>query len=281
MSDGVIVIDAQNRLVDINPAAEQVLELSKKSRIGQPVGSLFSTWPEILAAFRDVRETHTVISIGDPPNRFFDLNISPLYGDHRRFLGRLVVWRDITLLKKAQADLQEQAVRDALTGLYNRRYLDETLEREMAHAMREGQPISFAMLDIDHFKSVNDNFGHHEGDVVLQKLATLLLSHTRVGDIVCRYGGEEFLIVLPDVTAAIAFQIAERWRRSFVGLTMPLEPVGVKVTLSCGISEFPTHGMTKEELISIADQALYHAKETGRNRVIIWRKGWKGWTVTK
>jgi diguanylate cyclase (GGDEF)-like protein len=281
MSDGVIVIDAQNRLVDINPAAEGVIGLSRKSRIGEPVPRLFSTWPEIVVAFHDVSYTHTVISIGDPPQSYFDLKISPLYDDHQRFLGRLVVWRDITVLKKAQAELQEQAIRDALTGLYNRRYLDETLDRELARAMREHQPIAFVMLDIDHFKNINDSFGHKEGDVVLQKLATLLLSYTRVGDIVCRYGGEEFLVVLPDVTAEIAFQVAERWRKSFKGLTMPAEQSEANATLSCGISEYPLHGETKEELISTADKALYHAKQSGRNRVILWQNETKNQLVSK
>jgi diguanylate cyclase (GGDEF)-like protein/PAS domain S-box-containing protein len=281
MSDGVMVLDAQNRLVDINTAAEQGLGLSRKSRIGEPVGNLLSTRSEIVEAFQNVKETQAVIPIGDPPRLYFDLRISPLYDDHQRFLGRLVVWRDITLLKKAQADLQEQAIRDALTGLYNRRYLDETLDRELARARREHQPMAFLMLDLDHFKRVNDNFGHNEGDAVLQKLAALLLRYTRVGDIVCRYGGEEFLIVLPDVTAEIAFQIAERWRKSFVGLFMPVEHADAKTTLSCGISEFPTEGQTKEELISTADKALYHAKQTGRNRVIVWQNESKDQLVSK
>ena len=281
MSDGVIVVDAQNRLVDINPAAEELLGASKRSRIGEPVETVLSIWSDVVEAFHEVRETQAVVPIGEPPNSYFDLKISPLYDNHHRFLGRLVVWRDITLLKKAQADLQEQAVRDALTGLYNRRYLDETLERELARATRENQPMSFAMLDIDHFKGINDNCGHKEGDAVLQKLATLLLSHTRVDDIVCRYGGEEFLIVLPNVNAEIAFQVAERWRRSFVGLTMPLVPVEIKFTLSCGISEFPIDGHTKEELISTADQALYRAKEMGRNRVVIWQKEMTNWIAAK
>ncbi|MGZ9166684.1 MAG: GGDEF domain-containing protein, partial [Anaerolineales bacterium] len=126
-----------------------------------------------------------------------------------------------------------------------------------------------------------DNFGHNEGDAVLQKLAALLLSHTRVEDIVCRFGGEEFLILLPNVTTEIAFQIAERWRKSFVGLTVPFEPIEIKVTLSCGISEFPTDGNTKEGLISTADKALYRAKQTGRNRVVIWQKETKNQMSTK
>ena len=155
------------------------------------------------------------------------------------------------------------------------------MDREIARARREHQPIAFVMLDIDHFKRINDTFGHHQGDEVLQKLATLLLSYTRVGDIVCRYGGEEFLVVLPDVTADIAYQIAERWRTSFIGLATHLEHMQGKVTISGGISEFPLHGSNTEELISAADKALYHAKQTGRNRVILWQKGLKNQLVSK
>ena len=174
-------------------------------------------------------------------------------------------------IEQLQAELREQAIRDPLTGLYNRRYLNETLERELARAVRENYPISFVMIDIDHFKKINDTFGHGTGDVVLQKLATQLLAQTRVVDIVCRYGGEEFLIILPNVTVAIAFQIAERWRKSFMGMTMPLGHSNVQTTISCGISEFPLNGNTVEKLISTADKAMYHAKATGRNRVVIWQ----------
>ena len=274
MGDGVLVLDSQNRLVDINPAAEQVLGLNEKSRIGESIETVFSAWAEIVEAFHDVKATDTIIPIGDPPQGYFDLRISPLYDNDRRFLGRLVVWHDITTLKRAQAELQEQAIRDPLTGLYNRRYLDETLERELVRARRENLPIGFVMIDIDRFKNINDAFGHHAGDAILQKLATQLLGQTRIGDIVCRYGGEEFLVVLPNVTAEIAFQIAERWRRIFLGSTMPLDYINAKASISCGISEFPVDGNTRQELISSADKALYYAKQTGRNQVIIWQDEW-------
>jgi PleD family two-component response regulator len=200
MGDGVLVLDAQNRLMDINPAAEQILGLNEKSRIGESVETIFSAWAEIVKALHDVKDTYTVIPIGDPPQGYFDLRISPLYDNNRRFLGRLVVWHDITTLQRAQAELQEQAIRDPLTGLYNRRYLNETLERELVRARRENLPIGFVMIDIDHFKNINDAFGHHAGDAILQKLATQLLGQTRIGDIVCRYGGEEFLVVLPNLS---------------------------------------------------------------------------------
>jgi diguanylate cyclase (GGDEF)-like protein len=238
------------------------------------VETIFSAWSEIVKAFHDVNDTYTVIPIGDPPQGYFDLRISPLYDNDHRFLGRLVVWHDITTLKRAQDELQEQAIRDPLTGLYNRRYLNETLEHELVRARRENHPIGFVMIDIDHFKNINDAFGHHAGDAILQKLATQLLSQTRIGDIVCRYGGEEFLVVLPNVTAEIAFQIAERWRRIFLGTTMPFEYIDAKATISCGISEFPIDGNTRQELISTADKALYYAKQTGRNQVIIWQNEW-------
>jgi diguanylate cyclase (GGDEF)-like protein/PAS domain S-box-containing protein len=179
-------------------------------------------------------------------------------------------------IEQLQTELREQAIRDPLTGLYNRRYLNETLERELARAMRENYQISFVMIDIDHFKKINDTFGHGTGDVVLQKLATQLLGQTRIVDIVCRYGGEEFLIILPNVTAAIAFQITERWRKSFMGMTMPLGYSSIQTTISCGISVFPLDGNTGEELISNADKAMYQAKAAGRNRVVVWQNEMNG-----
>ncbi len=173
------------------------------------------------------------------------------------------------------AKLLEQVIRDPLTGLYNRRYLNETLGRELARAKRENYPISFVFIDIDHFKDVNDKFGHDAGDAMLQKLSTQLMSQTRYGDIVCRYGGEEFLAILLNIKAEAAFQITERWRMSFMGSTLLLDHIGAKATISCGIAEFPAHGNTEKELISLADEALYHAKQTGRNRTVIWQNEWK------
>jgi diguanylate cyclase (GGDEF)-like protein len=171
-----------------------------------------------------------------------------------------------------QAELREQAIRDHLTGLYNRRYLNETLARELARAQRENYPISLVMVDIDHFKKdVNDKFGHTAGDAILQKLSAKLQIQTRHGDIVCRYGGDEFLAILLNVSAEAAFQIAERWRLLFLKSTLLWDDNNVKATISCGISEFPTHGKTDSELIAMADKALYNAKTAGRNRVVIWQ----------
>jgi diguanylate cyclase (GGDEF)-like protein len=145
------------------------------------------------------------------------------------------------------------------------------MELELARAARERYSVCFVMIDIDYFKKINDTFGHDAGDSVLRKLATQLLSQARVIDIICRYGGEEFLAILPNVTAEIAFQITQRWRQFFMGSTLPLEYNRAKATISCGISEYPAHGIMGSELITLADKAMYQAKAKGRNRVVIWQ----------
>jgi diguanylate cyclase (GGDEF)-like protein/PAS domain S-box-containing protein len=174
-------------------------------------------------------------------------------------------------IKGLQMILREQVVRDPLTGLFNRRYLNETQDRELARAAREGYPVCFAMIDIDRFKGINDKFGHEAGDQVLRKLSALIQDQTRGGGIICRYGGEEILAILPNVTDEVAFQITERWRQAFMDLVVPSEAGDIKATISCGISIYPVHGTAVSDLISLADKAMYQAKAAGRNRVVVWR----------
>ena len=175
-------------------------------------------------------------------------------------------------IQKLQHTLHEQAVRDALTGLHNRRYLNETLGRELARAERGGYSICFALIDIDRFKSINDKYGHATGDTVLIHLANQLLKYTRTGDIICRYGGEEFLIILPNTKTEAAAQIAERWRATIEESKISENDVEISVTISCGISEFPVDASTEAEIIEAADKALYAAKYNGRNQVVLWSK---------
>ena len=167
-----------------------------------------------------------------------------------------------------QAQLKEQANRDPLTGLYNRRYLDSTLERELARCKREGQPLSLLLLDIDHFKQVNDTYGHQAGDEVLRSLAAMLGQQARAGDVACRFGGEEFLMLLPGMPPAIALARAEQWRAAFAATTTAFGEFRIQATLSIGIAAYPGHGTSPEELIRCADHALYRAKAEGRNRVV-------------
>ncbi len=170
---------------------------------------------------------------------------------------------------RLQVALQELAVRDSLTGLYNRRYLDETLEREVSRARREGIPLSLVMLDIDYFKRVNDTYGHQVGDEVLRMLAATLSADIRTEDVACRYGGEEFLILLPNMPLETAMLRAEAWRAAVEGLSIAHGDFQLAFTISLGVSAYPDHGKTPDDLTRCADQALYKAKHDGRNRVAI------------
>jgi len=165
--------------------------------------------------------------------------------------------------------LSDQANRDALTGLYNRRYLDSTLERELARCKREGHPLSLMMIDIDHFKRVNDTYGHLGGDEILKATGALLASHARAEDIPCRYGGEEFTLLLPNMPLAVARERAEELRSTFAAMAVRFGEFSIQSTLSVGIAVYPEHGKLPDELTQRADRALYRAKAEGRNRVVV------------
>ena len=168
-------------------------------------------------------------------------------------------------ITELQLLLQEQTVRDPLTGLNNRRYLDETLPRELSRAKREGHPLALIMIDLDHFKKINDIYGHMAGDAVLEYMSSILTTNARESDIICRYGGEEFLIVLPRMSLDNAFQRVEAWRLMFSTNPVKYGDLLIDVTFSAGISGFPEHGADPDTLIALADEALYISKNNGRN----------------
>jgi diguanylate cyclase (GGDEF)-like protein/PAS domain S-box-containing protein len=173
-------------------------------------------------------------------------------------------------IEALQAQLREQALLDPLTGLYNRRYLNEALQREVNRTRREGLCLSILIGDIDHFKQINDTFGHQAGDLILQGVANLLTRNTRGSDLVCRYGGEEFIIVLPGISLPVAYQRAEEIRAACQSLRFCHHGVQFGVTMSFGAALFPIHSERPEEIIDLADQALYMAKNAGRNQVFAW-----------
>ncbi len=168
-----------------------------------------------------------------------------------------------------QTQLREQAIRDPLTELFNRRYMEETLAREISRAERDQLPLGILMMDIDHFKKINDTYGHDAGDLMLKALGKLVSIETRRSDIACRFGGEEFCLILPGASRQIAYQRAEILRNKFANITLQYEGQNIQATLSIGISELPEHGTNGIELVKAADQALYRAKNNGRNRTEI------------
>jgi diguanylate cyclase (GGDEF)-like protein len=166
--------------------------------------------------------------------------------------------------------LHAQAICDPLTGLFNRRYLDEYLEREVSNAGRRNRPLGIIMLDVDRFKKFNDLFGHDAGDTVLKELGDYLMKFIRRGDLACRYGGEEFTLILPESSLEDTRRRAEELRTSIQQLSIKHREIMLeKVTLSIGLAAFPEHGTTPSELLGAADGALLRAKGEGRDRVLV------------
>lgn len=220
---------------------------------------------ELRFTFRGLRKDGTTVYIevaGSAPTQI---------AGHRSIIA---VITDITQrvhaeqeMRALQVQLQEQAIHDPLTGLLNRRALEDSLGRELIRATRQRDPLSLIICDLDHFKAVNDSHGHLAGDEVLKKFAALLKEQTRGSDICCRYGGEEFVLVCPRMTQAKAAERAELLRERCAALPFIFSGKLLPVTASFGVASFPQHGNTGDQLIRAADRALYAAKDAGRNRV--------------
>ncbi len=287
----VFVIDAQDRVLDANSVAQKMLGKPMDEIVGGEVIDVFRAWPELINRFLTSHEAHEEIQIpGDPP-RTLEIIVSALYNRFKQLDGRIVVAHDITDRKWLEHDLkyaneslknqlieiehlrlelQEQAIRDPLTNVYNRRFLADAMDRELAQAGRSEKPASVVILDIDFFKQFNDTYGHRCGDFVLQYIANFLGQRIRRGDVLCRYGGEEFVIFMPNAPLESAFQRAEAWRNDIANAFIEYEGLHLKTSFSAGVAGFPIHGSTSDAILNTADKALYQAKNTGRNRVILY-----------
>jgi len=290
MPDAVIVLDVQERVVDINPAAVQLLNIETKRAIGKHAVNVLKSLDNSNHPFWRDLELRQEIVIEQDINCLFDLSISPLADALGNINGRLIVFRDVTLRRQnelallnanqklneqlnenriLQGQLHELAMRDPLTNLFNRRYLEETLNQELARAGREKYPVSIIMMDLDRFKRINDTFGHKIGDEILQALANLLLAHIRRFDVACRYGGEEFVVFMPNSGIETAFERAELIRTKFSELKFPHLNQRAHLGISLGVATFPVHGSRAQHLLNSADQAMYTAKRGGRNRTVV------------
>jgi diguanylate cyclase (GGDEF)-like protein len=287
MIEGVLVLDNDRRIADLNSAAMRFLGLSGDSCIGADATVRLADWPQLLPYCSGEREVRGEIYV---LGRHLNVRAVPLYESSHRRHGLLLVLRDVSTHRAAeealldansrlqahvaeiealQIKLREQAIRDSLTGLFNRRYLEETLQREFAQAARAGSPLGIVMIDIDHFKQLNDAHGHRAGDAALQALGTLLIANTRGGDVACRYGGEEFVLALPGATLEVARERAERLRQAVEALRVEHDGATLSMTISAGIAAYPVHGARVDQVLDSADQALYQAKNNGRNQCVV------------
>jgi diguanylate cyclase (GGDEF)-like protein/PAS domain S-box-containing protein len=273
--DGILILDAETgSITDVNPFLINMLGYSKEELVERKL------WE--VGAFQDVEASKEAFQALQK-NEYIRYKDLPLRAREGRLIQvefvSNVYWtgaakviqcniRDITerrqaedALVKSEALLREQSVRDHLTGLFNRRYMEETLERELLRASRKQISLGIIMLDADDFKRFNDTWGHAAGDAVLRELGRLLLGHVRGEDIPCRYGGDEFIIVLPDASKDMTRERAERLCEHARHLRIQFEGQTLEtVTFSRGVAVFPEDGVSSYTILKAADTALYGAK---------------------
>ncbi|HEY6795627.1 MAG TPA: diguanylate cyclase [Kineosporiaceae bacterium] len=281
VGDAIFVMDLNGRVVDLNPAA-RLLALRLYPDLPD---DLLGLPARQLLPYREHRRSLTdgVCQVERHDGTLdLDLRITELADRHGYPLGRVIVARDVTelneqrrrleeqltVIKALRNELQEIAVRDDLTGLHNRRYLLGRLELDLDRARSAACPLSVILLDIDHFKSVNDRFGHAVGDALLVATARALRGCVRAGDTVARYGGEEFVILLPGASMDEALHMAEVLRTRCATVRVDGRSGPVSTTVSAGVATFPDCGWSGAELLQNADEALYSAKGGGRDQVV-------------
>jgi diguanylate cyclase (GGDEF)-like protein/PAS domain S-box-containing protein len=287
MSDSVIVLGAHNRILDINPAAQRLLGQDPAACIGRPIETILPFWQDFQLQCQNQDAFQAEIPIQNGKS-YLDLRASHLYDRGKEIIGCLIILRDISQQKRFEADLQqvnqrlqeqlseintlhaelrEQAIRDPLTGLLNRRVMEEVLDKTIAQSARLQMPLSVVMIDVDHFKIINDTYGHQDGDEVLRWLGRLLKTSCRKGDIACRYGGEEFLIIMVGASVEDVARRAEEWRRLVEAFVVSYDSHELSVTISLGVANLSDDCTDTASLLKAADHALYQAKLAGRNCV--------------
>lgn len=288
--DAMMVIDERRRILAVNPAMEQLTGRKKDDLVGRAeCGIAFACqdlqgcslaehpWecPGLRAMrnFEPVRGAEYVLQIPPGKKRIVSSSYTPIQMPGRP-VWALVILRDISQQKLREMRLVAQAKTDPLTALPNRTAFMENLRKELKRADRHGRPLAVAMADVDNFKEHNDRFGHLAGDDLLKSLARLLHIGRRLPDLVARYGGDEFVLLLPETDAAGAMVVAERFcntvahfpfpQREAAGALPPLKPIGISV----GVAVFPADGGVPQQLLLCADKRLYEAKHLGGNRAV-------------
>jgi len=280
IKEGVVVSDGDGRVHLVNPEAERLLGWSAAEAVGRPLDEVFRVidergrqpgqgasgcGPEPCPG--TCEGTNAWLERADGTQMAVEWSAAPVVGQEEVNLGCVLVFRDVTGQRTLQKQLAYQATHDPLTGLLNRSALQEAVTREAERAERGEHSFSVILLDLDRFKIANDNYGHRVGDRLLAAVADRLRRHLRESDFFGRWGGEEFLCLLPGITGREVEEIAERIRADIMDSPVALEEVAVTITASFGVAAFPEDAGTTEELIRTADTRLFEAKCSGRNRV--------------
>ena len=280
VQDGVLLLDADLNAIFMNRKVRQFWEISEEEAASKPpYASLISRARRALepnlpvkeltnfAAKRvaEVKAGNHVRELQTPDNRRLRAHCTNMVGG-----GRMIIYYDVTDLMRNAEELQRLATTDPLTGLYNRRHFIEALEAEWSRFSRYYRRVSVLMVDIDHFKSVNDRFGHSVGDEVLKQISVACLRSKRKSDVVGRLGGEEFAILLPETSLSRAKIVAERIRKRIAEQRLKGHETHFQVTASIRVAEASTSMSGTDALMKAADQALYQTKAQGRDRCVSW-----------
>lgn len=293
----IIIMNAKGIIERVNPKFEQMTGYKEADIVGKSLNYLHANTRPITASkplwatlYAGDEWKSEVRSCRKDGQRYWEkVSIAPIFDEAGEITHFVSIGEDVTEQREArlaqnkanrqlttqlkknkalQEELKKQALHDALTGLYNRRYMNEMLLKEFARAERAGHSISIILIDLDHLKEINDTNGHLTGDQALQVLAAQLSSATRKEDIVCRYGGDEFAIILPNTSANAAYKRISLLHQHINSIkVLSHEGVLLKISFSAGIAAYPAHGKDSRETLNFADAALYHAKSKGRNRV--------------
>lgn len=266
--EGIVVTDALGNVVMINPAAERILEKTQEELETHGFLSVVDdpTYVETFISQHGVGMPETLVY----KNRVLNFHAATINNAHGERIGSAALIRDVTAEKRLEETLRMMSYTDKLTGLYNRRRMEELLDQEYSRAKRYDLVLSVLFFDVDHFKKFNDTYGHDLGDNVLEVIGRVAKGHFRNLDYCCRYGGEEFCIILPNTEEEGAFMAANRFRQRLEETDIQ----GLRVTCSIGVVTFPGAVCELwEDFLKLADNALYEAKRQGRNRVLSWHSG--------
>lgn len=307
LAEGLVVMDRNERVVLANRAFQNATDRSFKALLGRKISDIPFTvvnddhqgkmpWQLAIQSTRPIRGYLLRLVSGEEPYRIFSTSAAPICDEAGKNRGAIVSFEDVTTLEEKKMELQVMvehlhkstekikqqnqeleilATRDALTGCFNRRSFLERFDTAWKTSHRYGFPLSAIMVDVDHFKSVNDTYGHSMGDEVLRGVSATLLSSSRDTDIVCRFGGEEFAILLPNTDIEGAETVAEKLRIAISQMQFD----DLSVTASLGVSAISENPQDPQELLDQADKCLYVAKRNGRNQVVRWDQVPKDLTI--
>lgn len=274
LQSGVIVLNDKACIMDVNPAGGRILGMSLNQCVGKPLSEVLpipAEWFKLAAQNSPLIQDFKLYPAGQETS--YEIQISSLQTASGAVIGQVVALSDISDRVRVQEKLRHLAITDDLTGLFNRRYFSLLANQELERALRYRHDLSIILLDIDFFKLVNDTHGHLVGDQVLNQLAQECFLGLRAFDISARFGGEEFIIALPETDLDAASQTAERLRARAEKLRVDTEQGEIQITISLGVASLSqSPGQTLNQLIDCADQALYLAKNSGRNQVRVWEE---------